>query len=162
MSCLLPGSCAKPALAGRREGCCATYREAVLSERPLISVVDDDQSFGDSMRRLLKSLDYSVAVFPSGAQFLASTQLATTACLVADIHMPEMTGLELYDYLIELGHAIPTILVTAYPDDRVKERMLNRGVECYLRKPLVEATLIDCLRSAVARYGESRSALNVH
>ena len=122
-----------------------------MSERPLISVVDDDQSFGDSMRRLLESLDYSVAVFRSGAQFLASTQLAATACLVADIHMPEMTGVALYDYLIEQGHAIPTILVTAYPDDRVKERMLNRGVECYLRKPLVEAVLIDCLRSAVAR-----------
>jgi FixJ family two-component response regulator len=98
-----------------------------LSERSLISIVDDDQSFGDSMRRLVKALDYSVAVFPSAAQFLASTQLAATACLVADIHMPEMTGVELYNYLVESGHAIPTILVTAYPDDRVKERMLTLG-----------------------------------
>jgi FixJ family two-component response regulator len=122
-----------------------------LSERSLISIVDDDLSFGDSMRRLVKALDYSVAVFPSAAQFLASTQLAATACLVADIHMPEMTGVELYDYLVESGHAIPTILVTAYPDDRVKERMLTLGVECYLLKPLVEAALIDCLRTAVAR-----------
>jgi FixJ family two-component response regulator len=130
--------------------------EAVLSVRPLISIVDDDQSFGDSMRRLLKSLDYSVAVFPSGAQFLASPQLAATACLVADIHMPEMTGVELYSQLIERGHAIPTILVTAYPDDRVRERMLNLGVECYIPKPLVEAALIDCLRSAVARGKASR------
>ena len=129
-----------------------------MSERSLISVVDDDQSFGDSMRRLLKSLGYCVAVFPCGAQFLESTQLGTTACLVADIHMPEMTGVELYDYLIEQGYAIPTILVTAYPDDRVKERMLNRGVECYLCKPLVEAVLIDCLRSAVARGRASRGA----
>lgn len=147
------------AVAARRERLRATYREAVLSERSLISVVDDDQSFGDSMRRLLKSLGYSVAVFPCGAQFLESTQLGATACLVADIHMPEMTGVELYDYLIEQGHAIPTILVTAYPDDRVKERMLNRGVECYLCKPLVEAVLIDCLRSAVARGRASRWAL---
>src|ERR1700733_14754843 len=110
-------------------------REQNLSARSLVSIIDDDQSFGDSMRRLLRSLDYSVAVFPSGAQFLASPQLAATACLVADIHMPEMTGGELYEYLIEQGHAIPTILVTAYPDDSVMERMLNRGVEGYLRKP---------------------------
>ena len=129
-----------------------------MSEASLISIVDDDQSFGDSMRRLLRSLDYSVAVFPSGAQFLASPQLADTACLVADIHMPEMTGVELYEHLIERGHAIPTILVTAYPDDRIEERMLNRGVECYLRKPLEEAALIDCLRTAVARGRASRGA----
>jgi FixJ family two-component response regulator len=122
-----------------------------LSARSLVSIVDDDASFGDSMRRLLRSLDYAVAVFPAGAQFLASAQLADTACLVADIHMPDMTGVELYEHLVEHGQAIPTILVTAYPDDRVKERMLNRGVECYLRKPLEEAALINCLRSAVAR-----------
>jgi FixJ family two-component response regulator len=120
-----------------------------LSERPLISVVDDDQSFGDSMRRLLKALDYSVAVFPSAAQFLASRQLADTACLVADIHMPEMTGVELYNHLVESGRAIPTILVTAHPDERAKECMLTLGVQCYLGKPLVEAALIDCLRIAV-------------
>jgi FixJ family two-component response regulator len=129
-----------------------------LSTASLVSIVDDDESFGDSMRRLLRSLDYSVAVFSSGAQFLASPHLPATACLVADIHMPEMTGVELYEHLIERGHAIPTILVTAYPDDHVKERMLQRGVECYLRKPLEEAALIDCLRSAVARGRASRGA----
>jgi FixJ family two-component response regulator len=110
------------------------------------------------MRRLLRSLDYSVAIFPSGAQFLKSPQLADTACLVADIHMPEMTGVELYEQLVERGHAIPTILVTAYPDEQTRERMLNRGVECYLRKPLEEAALIDCLRSAVARGRASHDA----
>jgi FixJ family two-component response regulator len=130
-----------------------------LSGRSLVSIVDDDPSFGNSMRRLLRSLDYTVAIFPSGAQFLASPQLADTACLVADIHMPEMTGVELYEQLVERGHAIPTILVTAYPDDRIRDRMLNRGVECYLRKPLEEAALIDSLRSAVARGRASRDAL---
>jgi FixJ family two-component response regulator len=140
-------------LAVRRE-----FRRQDLSERSLVSIVDDDQSFGDSMRSLLKSLAYPVAVFPSGAQFLASPQLAYTACLVADIHLPEMTGVELYEHLLERGHAIPTILVTAYPDDRVKERMLNRGVECYLGKPLDEAALISCLRSAVAHGKANRDA----
>ena len=129
-----------------------------MSERSLISIVDDDRSFGDSMRRLLKSLGYSVAVFASGGQFLASRQLGDTACLVADIHMPEMTGVELYQHLVESGQAIPTILVTAYPDERLRKRMLSLGVECYLSKPLVEAALIDCLRSAVAHGRERRGA----
>jgi FixJ family two-component response regulator len=122
-----------------------------LSQASLIAIVDDDPSFGDSMRRLLKSLGYSVAVFASGPRFLASPQLAATTCLVADIHMPDMTGVELYHRLVQWGHAIPTILVTAYPDERMRERMLGLGVECYLHKPLEEAALIQCLRSAVAR-----------
>jgi FixJ family two-component response regulator len=124
--------------------------ETVLFGQSQISIVDDDQSFRDSMRRLLKSLNYTVAVFPSAADFLASPKLADTACLVADVHMPTMTGVELYEHLIEAGHAIPTILVTAHPNDAVRDRMLTLGVECYLPKPLVEAELIDCLRSAVA------------
>ena len=122
-----------------------------------ISVVDDDESFRDSMRRLLNALDYSAAVFPSAADFLASPIFAATACLVADVHMPAMTGVELYEHLIEAGRAVPTILVTAYPNDRVRERMLALGVECYLPKPLVEAELIDCLRSAVAHRKAQRA-----
>ena len=120
-----------------------------MFDQSQISIVDDDQSFRDSMRRLLKSLDYSVAVFPSAAEFLASPKLNATDCLVADVQMPAMTGVELYEHLIETGHAIPTILVTAYPNDGVRERMLTLGIECYLPKPLIEAELIDCLRSAV-------------
>ena len=116
-----------------------------MPEPPLISVVDDDHSFRDSMRRLLRSHGYPVAVFPSAAEFLASAQAAATACLVADVHMPAMTGVELYRQLIATGHAIPTILVTAYPDHRVQERMLASGVECYLGKPLEEAHLIAAL-----------------
>ena len=122
-----------------------------MFDQSQISIVDDDQSFRDSMRRLLRSLNYAVAVFPSAAEFLASPELAATACLVADIQMPAMTGVELYEHLIETGHAIPTILVTGYPNDGVRQRMLTLGVECYLPKPLEEAVLIDCLRSAVSR-----------
>ena len=129
-----------------------------MSKQSMISVVDDDQSFRDSMRRLLKSLGYAVTVFPSAAEFLASPKLADTACLVADVHMPAVTGIELYKQLIETGHAIPTILVTAYPDDGVQERMLSLGVECYLSKPLEETHLISCLRSVFARGRAPRKA----
>ncbi|MDM0001092.1 response regulator [Variovorax sp. J22P240] len=117
----------------------------------LISIVDDDEPFRDSMRRLLRSLGYSVAVFPSAGEFLASTKLAATACLVADVHMPTVTGIDLYKQLIENGHAIPTILITAYPDEGVQARMLDLGVRCYLSKPLEEAHLIKCLRSVFER-----------
>jgi FixJ family two-component response regulator len=129
-----------------------------LSEQSLVSVVDDDQAFGDSIRRLLKSLGYAVAVFPSAAEFLASPKLDATACLVADIHMPAMTGVELYRHLIETGHTIPTILVTAYPNDSDQKYMLTEGVECYLRKPFEEADLISCLRCAFARGKAPREA----
>jgi FixJ family two-component response regulator len=115
----------------------------------LISVVEDDQSFRESMKRLLKSLGYSVVVFPSAADFVASPHLVETACLIADVHMPLMTGDELYRYLLDAGHAIPTILVTAYPNDIVRARALNDGVVCYLHKPLDENQLMRCLRSTL-------------
>jgi FixJ family two-component response regulator len=119
----------------------------------LVSVVEDDQFFRESMRRLMRSLGYDVAAFPSAADFLAWPRLAETACLIADVHMPAMTGLELYEHLIEGGYAIPTILVTAYPDDVDRARALNDGVVCYLRKPVEEQHLIRCLR-AVFESGE--------
>ena len=118
-----------------------------MSKQSMISVVDDDQSFRDSMRRLLKSLGYAVSVFPSAADFLAFPAFDETACLVADVHMPELSGVGLYKHLIDAGHSIPTILVTAYPDDGIRESMLALGVVCYLPKPLEEAQLIRCLGS---------------
>lgn len=115
----------------------------------LVSVVDDDQFFRESMRRLMRSLGYDVAAFPSAANFLASPRLGETACLIADINMPVMTGLELHEHLIDAGHAIPTILVTAYPDDLDQARAINDGVVCYLRKPFDERHLIRYLREAL-------------
>ena len=88
-----------------------------MPKASLVSVVEDDQFFRESMRRLMRSLGYSVEAFPSAADFLASPRLVETACLIADVHMPAMTELELHRRLIDMGHAIPTILVTAYPDN---------------------------------------------
>src|SRR6201987_4650654 len=115
----------------------------------LVSVVEDDQFFRESLRRLMRSLGYSVEAFPSAADFLASPRLLETACLIADIHMPAMTGLELHRHLIDAGYVIPTILVTADPDDDVRARALNDGVVCYLRKPVDEKHLMRCLRAAL-------------
>ena len=124
-----------------------------MSKSLLVSVVEDDQFFRESMKRLMRSLGYSVEAFPSAADFLASPRLVETACLIADVHMPAMTGLELYRHLIDAGYAIPTILVTAYPDEGVRARALNDGVVCYLRKPVDEEDLVRCLR-ATLQFGE--------
>src|SRR6202521_1584011 len=101
------------------------------------------------MRSLMKSLGYTVEAFSSAADFLASPHLAETACLIADVNMPAMTGIDLYRHLVEMGHAIPTILVTAYPDDDARSRALKEGVICYLRKPVDEEQLKRCLRTAL-------------
>ena len=115
----------------------------------LVSIVDDDQFFRESMRRLMRSLGYAVEAFRSAADFLASHRLAETTCLIADVQMPGMTGIELYRHLIDAGHAVPTILVTAYPDDVEQFRTLTDGVVCYLRKPVDEMRLLQCLRAAL-------------
>ena len=120
-----------------------------MPKASLVSVVEDDQYFRESMRRLMRSLGYAVEVFPSAADFLASPRLVETACLIADVHMPAMTGVELHKHLMEVGYAIPTILVTAYPNDADRARALNDGVVCYLRKPVDEKHLMRCLRVAL-------------
>ena len=125
-----------------------------MLNRTLISIVDDDQPFRESMRKLLMLSGYSVEEFPSAADFLASRSLSETACLVADVHMPGMTGVELYARLISLGYAIPTILVTAYPDEAVRNRALKDGVVCYLGKPVDDEILDRCLLSALRPKGD--------
>ena len=99
-----------------------------MPKAPFISVVDDDRFHRASMTRLVRSLGYTVEDFASAADFLASPRLAETACLIADIHMPTMTGVELYRRLIDVGQAIPTILVTGRPDDGERARALSDGV----------------------------------
>ncbi len=120
-----------------------------MPKASLVSVVEDDQFFRESMRRLMRSFGYAVEAFASAADFLASPRLGETACLIADLHMPAMNGLELHRRLVELGHAIPTILVTAYPDNEVRTRALKDGVVCYLRKPVDENHLMRCLRAVL-------------
>jgi FixJ family two-component response regulator len=120
-----------------------------MPKRSLVSIVEDDQFFRESMRRLMRSLGYTVEAFASAADFLASPRLGETACLIADVNMPVMTGVELYTHLVDSGHAIPTILVTGYPNDADRIRAFNDGVVCYLRKPVDEQHLKRCLRAAL-------------
>jgi FixJ family two-component response regulator len=127
----------------------ATAWKPEMPKRKLISIVEDDQPFRESMRKLIGLLGYNVEAFPSAASFLASPCLTETACLVADVNMPGMTGPELHRHLDDAGHEIPTILVTAYPDEVVRKRALKDGVLCYLCKPVDDDHLERCLRSAL-------------
>ena len=94
----------------------------------LISIVDDDDPFREAMTSLMKSLGFEVEAFSSAEAFLASPRLGSTSCLIADVHMPGMTGIELQRHLVASGRMIPVILITAYPDDNVRARALAAGV----------------------------------
>ena len=136
-------------LLGRPHGGFEGTARVGMMNKPLVSIVEDDRFFRESMGRLLRSLGYTVEAFASAADFLSSPRLADTTCLIADVHMPAMTGLELYRHLREAGRAIPTILVTAYPNDLDRTRALDDGVVGYLRKPVDERHLVRCLRTAL-------------
>ena len=120
-----------------------------MPKRKLISLIEDDQPFRESMQKLMRALGYTVEAFPSAAKFLASSVLANTDCLVTDINMPGMTGVELHRHLVDAGYAIPTILVTAYPDEIDRNRALDNGAVCYLSKPVDDYQLERCLLSAL-------------
>ena len=120
-----------------------------MAKRTLISVVEDDQPFRESMRKLMTVLGYPVQAFSSATEFLKSPLLTETACLVSDVQMPGMSGVELHRHLVDRGHVIPTILVTAYPDETARNRALKDGVVCYLSKPVDDEHLERCLRSAL-------------
>lgn len=115
----------------------------------MISIVDDDESVREATEAQMKSLGFNARTFPSATAFLASSHIRETSCLVADINMPETTGVELHGRLLSLGYTIPTILITAYPDDEVRERALADGVICYLVKPFEEDELLRCVHLAL-------------
>jgi len=124
--------------------------------RPLIAIVDDDQSIRDTTKDLLESEGFSAATFASAASLLKSKRLNRVSCLIADMRMPEMTGLELHQHLIASNHAIPTILMTAYPDERTLAKAIKANVVCYLSKPFAADELLAYVRSAIqARAGGS-------
>jgi FixJ family two-component response regulator len=121
----------------------------LVKESRLISIVEDDEFLRASIKRLMRSFGYTVEVFPSAVEFLAFPGFDRTACLIADINMPVMTGIELYHRLIEAGSRIPTILITAYPDEAVRDRALRDGVLSYLKKPFNDEELLRSVRNAL-------------
>ena len=120
-----------------------------MSKKALISIVDDDESVRESMTGLMRSLGFPAEAFHSPDSFLSSDRRHGTACLIADLQMPGMTGLELHSRLVASGQSIPTILITAYPDARVRAHALRAGIKCFLTKPFAEEDLLGCIQKAL-------------
>ncbi len=120
-----------------------------MPQVPVISVVDDDLSVREATMDLLKAMGFKVESFSCGEEFLASELRHNTSCLISDMRMPGLSGLELYNCLVKAGTPIPTILITAFPNDRDKERALQAGVVGYLTKPFKETEVLTFIHSVL-------------
>ena len=118
----------------------------------MITIVDDDHFARESLRDLLESRGYAVSTFESAERFLESGRLAETSCLISDVQMPGLSGLELQSQLAAGGHHIPVIFITAFPEERFRIRARNAGAVGFLSKPFDEGLLISCLESALQRH----------
>jgi FixJ family two-component response regulator len=123
-----------------------------LPAGPLIAVVDDDAAVGDALEGYLVALGFSVDVHLRAEDFLRSRRLEETACLIADISMPGMSGFDLMERLITLGHAIPVIIVTANVNAGTRARAASAGAVCYLPKPVAIRQLMSCIQAALDRH----------
>ena len=122
-----------------------------MAEKPLVAIVDDDESIRNATRDLLRAEGFSTATFEDAESFLASASRASASCVVADIRMPGMTGLELYQTLVASGDGIPTVIITAHPEDATRSRAREAGITCYLSKPFAPDELVECVREALAK-----------
>ena len=120
-----------------------------MSQHPVISIVEDDKSAREGTRDLIEAMSFVAETFGCAEDFLHSSTLDNTSCLIADVHLPGMTGLELHSFLIASGRIIPTVLITAYPDAKDQALAMQAGVVCYLTKPLNEGELHACIQSAL-------------
>jgi FixJ family two-component response regulator len=122
-----------------------------VPKRPLVAIVDDDKSTRDTTKDLLESAGLAAVTFASASLLLKSRRMKSISCLVADMRMPQMTGLELHQHLVGSNYAIPTILMTAHPDERVRAQAIKNNVVCYLTKPFAADELLACVRCAILR-----------
>ena len=120
-----------------------------MRETTIVSIVDDDESIRDSVSALVRSLGYTPYAYPSAEDFLNSGAAESADCLVADIQMPGMTGIELQQALVTKGSRLPIIFITAVPDDHVTQKVLAAGAVCMLKKPCDGDVLVNCIESVL-------------
>lgn len=128
-----------------------------MSNPPVISIIDDDGSVRAATYNLVRSLGYVVHTFASAGEFLRSPYLHDTSCVIADVQMPTMSGLELQAHLLADGYRMPFIFITAFSGENARARALKAGASCFLTKPFAEEALIDCLDAALQEHGEGTS-----
>ena len=114
-----------------------------------IAIVDDDDAVREAMKLLVRSLGYHASTFGSADEFLNSGQVDDTSCLITDVQMPGLSGVELQDRLIARGHRIPIIFITGYPDENVRTRVMKAGALAFLTKPINPHQLLDHLEKAL-------------
>ena len=127
----------------------ATREEAPVRDAPVIAIVDDDESFRQALERFLVTFAFRVRTFASGEEFLQSSELGSVACLLLDLAMPGMSGLELTQQLRARGLQIPTVFVTAHADDEVEQHLLAAGAIAVLPKPVDQQMLLRLVQGVV-------------
>jgi FixJ family two-component response regulator len=115
----------------------------------MISIVDDDESVREATKGLVRSLGYAAATFASAEEFLSSGSVRDTACVIADVQMPGLSGIDLQQRLAAQGLALPVIFITAFPDERTRKRAIDAGAVDYLSKPFSDEQLVSCLDLAL-------------
>ena len=114
-----------------------------------ISIIDDDDSVREATKSLIRSLGYAAATFSSAGEYLRSESIWQSSCLITDLQMPEMSGVELQRRLTTDGNDTPIIFMTADSDDKTRSQALNAGAVGFLRKPVDAEILIECLDKAL-------------
>jgi FixJ family two-component response regulator len=120
-----------------------------MRRAPLISIVDDDESMRESTKGLVRSFGYQAATFASAEEFLQSERIDDTTCLIADVQMPGLSGIDLQSRLVARGVRTPTIFITAFPEEGTRLRAMTAGAVGYLGKPFSEESLLKCLDIAL-------------
>jgi FixJ family two-component response regulator len=120
-----------------------------MTDSPMISIIDDDPSVRKATDGLVRSLGYRSLTFASAEDFLESDHIDDTSCVITDVQMPGLSGVELQNVLIARGARLPMIFITAYPEDRVRRCVLEAGAVGFLSKPFEEAVLIEHLQAAL-------------
>lgn len=120
-----------------------------VSEPPLVSVIDDDESVRESLPDLLKEFGFSASAFSSAQEFLSSSSIGQAKCLILDVAMPGMTGLDLQLELRRRGHEIPVIFITALRDKATRDQAFKQGAIQFLCKPFSDTDLLEALNKAI-------------
>ena len=127
----------------------------ISSAAPLISVIDDDASIRAGLDNLVRSLGYVVCTFDSAEAFLQSAELDDVWCVIADVRMPTMSGVQLQSHLRRQGCRLPFLFITAVPTEKTRKQALDDGAICFLTKHFDEETLIGCLDVAIGQHRSS-------
>ena len=121
------------------------------NDRPLLSVVDDDEMLRESLPDLLREFGFAARAFSSGQEFLSSDDLDETRCLILDVAMPGMSGLEVQEELKRRGQAIPVIFITGQKDEEIRKQAFSQGAVKFLYKPFSDSALLEAVNAALSR-----------